>query len=272
MQRNGFRFFERLRVRWAEVDLQNIVFNGHYLTYWDIAISGYWRALGLPYTQAMAQLGAELFVRKATLEYWASAAYEDSLDVGMRCARLGRSSITFECCVFRDDQALVSGELVYVYADAHARKSMPVPEALRQMLQDYEQGKDLWALTWSTLPEHAEGSPSVRELVMTNRLVMSIGRLQCREHPDPSSPLPAGVAGRSHELIQLDITPGVRGQGMGGILLNELKRESRAQGCSTLWARVPRYRITWFTQAGFTCHEEADDPAASDPALVTLAL
>lgn len=32
--RHDFRFFERLRVRWAEVDLQQIVFNGHYLMLW----------------------------------------------------------------------------------------------------------------------------------------------------------------------------------------------------------------------------------------------
>jgi acyl-CoA thioesterase FadM len=35
MKRSEFRFFDRLRVRWAEVDLQKIVFNGHYLMVWQ---------------------------------------------------------------------------------------------------------------------------------------------------------------------------------------------------------------------------------------------
>ena len=48
-QRKDFRFFHRLRVRWAEVDMQKIVFNAHYLMYFDTAISDYWRALALPY-------------------------------------------------------------------------------------------------------------------------------------------------------------------------------------------------------------------------------
>ncbi|MEO8060823.1 MAG: 4-hydroxybenzoyl-CoA thioesterase, partial [Burkholderiales bacterium] len=44
MTRTDFRFSERLRVRWAEIDAQKIVFNGHYLMYFDTAVAGYWRA------------------------------------------------------------------------------------------------------------------------------------------------------------------------------------------------------------------------------------
>ena len=51
MQRSDFRFFERLRVRWAEIDAQQIVFNGHYLTYFDTAMAGYWRAMAMPYAR-----------------------------------------------------------------------------------------------------------------------------------------------------------------------------------------------------------------------------
>ena len=58
-----FRFHEPLRVRWAEIDAQAIVFNAHYLMYIDTAIAGYWRALGVPYVEAMQQLGGDLYVR-----------------------------------------------------------------------------------------------------------------------------------------------------------------------------------------------------------------
>ena len=44
-RREDFRFFHRLRVRWAEVDMQKIVFNAHYLMYFDTAMSDYWRAM-----------------------------------------------------------------------------------------------------------------------------------------------------------------------------------------------------------------------------------
>ena len=70
-----------LRVRWAEVDLQGVVFNGHYLTYCDVCVTEYWRAIGMPYPAAFIDIGSDLFVRKATLEYHAPARYDDELEV-----------------------------------------------------------------------------------------------------------------------------------------------------------------------------------------------
>lgn len=64
MQRQNFRCVHRLRVRWAEVDMQKIVFNAHYLMYIDTAMSDYWRALALPYEASMQTLGGEMYVKK----------------------------------------------------------------------------------------------------------------------------------------------------------------------------------------------------------------
>ena len=138
--RSDFLFFHRLRVRWAEVDMQKIVFNAHYLMYLDTAIADYWRALGLPYESALALLEGDLFVKKASLEYHASARYEDTLDIGMRRVRVGTSSIVFEGAVFCGERVLVGGELVYVFADPHSQTSKPVPDALRQIFDAFEQG------------------------------------------------------------------------------------------------------------------------------------
>ena len=83
MQLSDFRCRARLRVRWAEVDMQRIVFNAHYLMYIDTAMMDYWRALALPYEASMEHLGGELYVKKATLEYNASALEGDTLTVGL---------------------------------------------------------------------------------------------------------------------------------------------------------------------------------------------
>src|SRR3990167_2634177 len=129
--RSEFRFFERLRVRWAEVDLQKIVFNGHYLMYFDTAVAGWWRALALPYHPTMAALDGDFFVRKASLEYNASARYDDLIDVGVRTARIGNSSKVLDCAVFRGDELLVRGELVYVFANPATQTSPPSRPASR---------------------------------------------------------------------------------------------------------------------------------------------
>ncbi len=139
--RASFRFFHRLRVRWAEVDLQKIVFNPHYLMYVDTALADYWRALALPYEQSLHAMGGDLFVRKSTLEFHASAVYDDVLDVGLRCARIGNSSLTLVSGIFRDEELLVSAELVYVFADPVAKVSLPVPQVLRELLTQFEQGQ-----------------------------------------------------------------------------------------------------------------------------------
>lgn len=138
MARNDFRFSHRLRVRWAEVDRQGIVFNGHYLMYFDIGVTEYYRAIGLPYPEGLELHGTDLFVRKAEIEYHAPARYDDELDVCVRVPRLGRSSFDFVAEVFHGDELLVSGRLVYVNADPTTRKAAPVPEFLRSAIRSYE--------------------------------------------------------------------------------------------------------------------------------------
>ena len=133
-----FKFSYRLRVRWAEVDRQGIVFNGHYLTYFDVAITEYWRAIGLPYPDAIVGTGADLYVVKSGIEYHASAQYDDWLDLKVRVARIGRSSMAFAIHIFRGDDRLISGEVIYVAADPATRKSVPVPERLREVVRAFE--------------------------------------------------------------------------------------------------------------------------------------
>ncbi|MET0543327.1 MAG: YbgC/FadM family acyl-CoA thioesterase [Variovorax sp.] len=166
MTRNDFRFFHRLRVRWAEVDMQKIVFNAHYLMYFDTAIADYWRALALPYEESMASLGGDLYVRKATIEFNASARVDDVLDVAMKCVRVGNSSIVFHGALFRGDELLVTSELVYVFADPATQTSRPVPAQLRAVFTAYEtEGaamREVATGDWATL---GEGAGAVRRAV-----------------------------------------------------------------------------------------------------------
>lgn len=158
MKRQDFRFAHRLRVRWVEVDMQQIVFNGHYLMYFDTAVTDYWRSLAMPYAATMHQLGGDLYVKKASVEYHASAEMDDFLEVCMRCDRIGNSSMTFVGAIFRGDELLITSELVYVYADPVAKKSQAVPAALRDLLLAYERGEEMVQLhlgSWHDLQKLA---------------------------------------------------------------------------------------------------------------------
>ena len=139
MPREDFACTHRLRVRWAEVDMQRIVFNGHYLTYIDTAIADYWRAIGLPYPEGYVErYGTDVFLRKATVEYLGSARYDDELEVLCRASRLGRSSMTFLFEIWRGAELLITAELVYVNADPRSRQAALLPGDLRQRVLGHE--------------------------------------------------------------------------------------------------------------------------------------
>jgi YbgC/YbaW family acyl-CoA thioester hydrolase len=158
IKRQNFRLFHRLRVRWAEVDMQKIVFNAHYLMYFDTAMGDYWRALALPYDSSMLSLEGDLYVKKATVEYHASAQVDDQLEVALQCHRIGTSSMTFNGAIFRGEDCLISCELIYVFADPATQKSKPVPRALRDIILGYEAWEPMAEVevgAWQTLQTEA---------------------------------------------------------------------------------------------------------------------
>jgi YbgC/YbaW family acyl-CoA thioester hydrolase len=141
MARADFACAHELRVRWAEVDMQRIVFNGHYFTYIDTAVAEYWRAIGLPYPEGYVERYAnDVYLRKASVEYLGSARYDELLTVCCRVARLGRSSMTFAFEIYREreDSPLITAELVYVNADPTTMRPAPIPEELRSRVRNYE--------------------------------------------------------------------------------------------------------------------------------------
>ncbi|MGB2818583.1 MAG: thioesterase family protein [Burkholderiaceae bacterium] len=141
MAHADFRHRLPLRVRWAEVDRQGVVFNAHYLLYADVCVTEYWRAIGMRYPEDFEPFASDLYVRKATVEYRAAALYDDELDVCGRIARIGTSSLQFNVEMFRrnrPDAALAVVDLVYVYVDAVAKTPRPVDEVLRARIRAFE--------------------------------------------------------------------------------------------------------------------------------------
>ncbi len=285
MQRQNFRCMHRLRVRWAEVDMQKIVFNAHYLMYIDTAMSEYWRALALPYEASMHILGGEMYVKKATVEYHASAKLDDTLDVGLRCARIGNSSCVFEAAIFCGDRLLVTGELVYVFADPATQTSTPVPAALRAMLEGFEAGAEMVEVRtgdWNTLGRDAarlrtavfvreQGIPadveadaldaSARHAVLYNRLGQPVatGRL-LQQAPG------VGRIGR------MAVDRSVRGAQWGRVLLAALVEAARARGDTQVQLHAQCSAQGFYERAGFTVAGAPYEEAGLAHVLMTRAL
>lgn len=125
-----FAFFEPMRVRWSEVDMQGVVFNPNYLVYADIAMTEYMRAIGLPGAGGLASLGIDMFAVGAKLDFRASARFDDVLRLGARIERFGRTSFQPRVGVFRGEELLADVGLTYVcVAPGDERTTVPVPEA-----------------------------------------------------------------------------------------------------------------------------------------------
>jgi acyl-CoA thioester hydrolase len=133
-----FHFSHRLRVRWAEVDAQNIVFNGHYLTYFDVGMTEYLRAVGVPYPDGFLEYGGDLFLVKATVEFKSPARYDDEIDCRVRIGRIGSSSVQFCFALRRGDELLASGENIYVNGDPTTRAPTRVHQAIRDHVAAFE--------------------------------------------------------------------------------------------------------------------------------------
>ena len=139
MKRDDFTFAHALRVRWAEVDRQDVVFNGNYFLYFDVAVTEYWRALGFaPPGDLPHRFGSEMYAVKAGAEYHGSAGYDDLLEVCCRAARIGTASLTLAFAIYRANALLTSGEIVYVNADPKTRKAVPWPDEVRAAIFAFE--------------------------------------------------------------------------------------------------------------------------------------
>ena len=273
-QRADFRFTERLRVRWAEIDAQQIVFNGHYLMYFDTAVAGYWRALALPYASTMAALGGDLFVRKATLEYQASARYDDVLDLGLRCARIGTSSILFTGTAFRLDQPLVSCELTYVFADPELQVSRPVPPSLRAAFEAFEAGEPMLEVRVGTWRELGDAARAIRDEVFIreqqipaelewdeadahavhavafNRLGQALATGRLLEHVP-------GVA----KIGRMAVSAASRSSGVGRRVLDALLDAARGRGEREAVLHAQMSAVAFYERAGFVRRGPAFDEA-----------
>jgi len=141
--KSDFRFHHDIRVRFADTDLQAIVFNANYLTYYDVAWTEYFRAVGFEWKDLLA-LGVDSVLARTTMEFKSPAKFDEILEVHTRVSKIGTTSLTFEFAIYPqgEDRMIGSANSLYVCVDPKTLKSTPVPDLLRQRITELE-GKSL---------------------------------------------------------------------------------------------------------------------------------
>jgi acyl-CoA thioester hydrolase len=126
-------FVHRLRVRFGECDPQGVVFNANYLLYLDVAFTELWRERLGGYAEMIGR-GIDVMLVQSNLSYRRAARADDLIDVRLRVAALGTTSLTMEAAVERDGETLVEATLVHVFVDAVSLEKTAIPADVRALL------------------------------------------------------------------------------------------------------------------------------------------
>lgn len=134
--REQYPYFHRLRVRYSEIDGQGIVFNAHYLTYFDVALTEFMRERDFDFVELVRTEQLDFHLVKSLVEYRLPIRMDQLIDIGVRAARIGTSSVTWHLGIFPADEAtcLATGEIVWVCSKVGEHKSHPLPEVFRRAL------------------------------------------------------------------------------------------------------------------------------------------
>jgi acyl-CoA thioester hydrolase len=136
---NDFHFFHPIEVRYGDLDPQGHLNNAKYLTYFEQARIQYLVELGLfRYGQSFMEIG--FILADVHLTFHAPVHWGEPVKVGVRTARLGNKSIVMEQAILHAEtgEALASGTVINVAYDYAANKSIPLPDAWRQRLSQFE--------------------------------------------------------------------------------------------------------------------------------------
>ena len=133
-----FKYAAYTRVGFSETDAQGVVYYGRYLPYFDLARTEYHRHLG-----RVALGGVDFAMRATTVEYHAGARFDDLLEVFVRVARIGTTSITYEHAAYRldegdGDELMATSSATLVCIDLAERKAVPVPGTFRERIAVFE--------------------------------------------------------------------------------------------------------------------------------------
>ena len=123
-------FVHRHRVRYHECDVQGIVFNANWFTYFDVALTEWFReALG-----SYAAFGGDVVLAETSARFHAPAHFDEEIELEVGAERMGTTSMTVLFTARRDGDTLVEGRTVYVCVDPATLAKRPIPEHAREAL------------------------------------------------------------------------------------------------------------------------------------------
>ena len=132
--RRAYPAFRSIGTRWMDNDAYGHVNNVVYYSWFDTAVNAYLIEHGVLDIHHGQAIG---LVVETQCNYFSPLAFPQTVDAGLRVARLGLSSVRYEVALFAQDQDLCAarGHFVHVYVDRVSRRPVSLPEPLKQLLE-----------------------------------------------------------------------------------------------------------------------------------------
>jgi acyl-CoA thioester hydrolase len=126
-------FRNRIRVRYAEIDGQGVVFNAHWLTYFDDSCTRFMESLGFGPDFWVSEF--DVMLVKATLEWSGPARFDEWIDIVVEPVRLGTKSFDLRYTAAVGERPACTAVITYVAVRPGVNASVVIPDKVREALQ-----------------------------------------------------------------------------------------------------------------------------------------
>jgi acyl-CoA thioester hydrolase len=133
--RADYPVFMEIATRWQDNDVYGHLNNVVYYELLDTVVNRHLIQAGVLDPATSEQIG---LVVESGCRYFASLAYPEIIDVGLRVAHIGTSSVRYEVGAFGkgEDQPAAEAFFVHVSVDAKTRRPRPLTPAFRAVLEN----------------------------------------------------------------------------------------------------------------------------------------
>jgi acyl-CoA thioester hydrolase len=135
--RAGYKAFRTIGTRWMDNDAYGHVNNVVYYSWFDTVVNAHLVERGVLDIEHGQTIG---LVIETQCNYFAPVSFPQTVEAGLRVARIGSSSVRYEVGLFLQGEAMTAakGHFIHVYVDRASRRPAPVPAALKQVLQELQ--------------------------------------------------------------------------------------------------------------------------------------
>ncbi len=131
--RSAYKAFRPISTRWSDNDVYGHVNNVVYYSWFDTAVNAYLIEQGVLDIQGGSTIG---LVVETQCNYFASLAFPQAVQAGIRVAKLGTSSVRYEVGIFGEGEfTAAKGHFIHVYVDQTTRKPVALPSDLKKVLE-----------------------------------------------------------------------------------------------------------------------------------------